>query len=84
MKHILIQKRDRRCFLDPRGNWTEAIDCAQEFPTSLNAVVHCVQNKLDGVHLLVRLDETNREFIVPINDEGRCTARDFAAARGER
>jgi hypothetical protein len=72
VKRILIQNEHSRQFLDEHGRWTSNQRRARDFPTTLNAVVHCAQQKLSNVRLLVQFEEDGRsvnEMTLPLHGE---------------
>ena len=81
VKQILVQDQSTKCFLDEQGEWTAHASAARNFPTSLNAIVHCLEKELGNVQLIVRIDGARPDIVVPI-DEGRSgIARSFAPYR---
>ena len=79
MRKILVQDQATKRFLDDAGEWITDAERARNFPTSLNAIVHCVQKKLGQVQLLVRIEgPASRDMIVAMDEERAHIATDFA------
>ena len=82
MKKILVQNQDTKCFLAEQGGWTKQADGARHFPTSLNAIVHCLQKNLDRVQVIIRVTgSSSGDIVVPIEEERTRTAQDLMALR---
>jgi len=79
MKTIWVQDQRTKCFLGERGEWTAYTGAARNFPTTLNAIVHCVQKEFGGVQLVIRVDGSPSDIIVPMDEERSRVARDFSA-----
>jgi len=74
-----VQDQGTKYFLDEGGGWTIDASRARNFPTSLNAIVHCLQEELGQVQLIVRIDGAPPDIVVPINEERSRAAQDFTA-----
>ena len=79
MKTIWVQDQRTKRFLGKWGEWTTHAGAARNFPTTLNAVVHCVQKEFGHVQLVIHVDDSPPDIIVPVDEERSRLAQDFAS-----
>jgi hypothetical protein len=70
MKKILVRNAKTKHFLDELNGWTAELASARNFPSSLNAILHCVRMEINNVQLSVHDDVPGaRDLVVTIGDD---------------
>ncbi len=84
MARIFVQDEDTHLFLDCAGKWTNRLEEACDFPTTVNAIVHCVQRGIVRIQLVVQVEKPKlRNVVVKLADEDSERARSFGAGRSD-
>ena len=84
MKRIFIRDCRTNCLLDRNEGWTNDEARAQNFPTTLNAVVYAVKKELHEVQLLIRFDGDAPDVVVRVDDEHMQTAHEYTGSNSGR
>jgi hypothetical protein len=70
MRQIFVQNRDTKLFLGAGDAWIGNHTDARNFETSLNALAHCLQNRLLKAQIVVRFNRADApDIIVPVEAE---------------
>jgi hypothetical protein len=80
VQNVFIQHEQTQKFLDQNDEWTPDAGQARNFPTSLNAIAHCMANHLRHARLVVRI-EGAQDIVLPIKEENGTGTK---APQGER
>jgi hypothetical protein len=79
MKKILVRNAKTKHFLDELNGWTAELARARNFPSSLNAILHCVRMEINNIQLNVYDDVPGvLDLAVTIENDHLRIASDFA------
>ena len=65
---ILIQECRTERFFQNDGNWGESSSETREFETTLKAVLHCHEQNLRNVRIVLRFGAREYDVFLPVHD----------------
>jgi hypothetical protein len=69
MRRILVQDCRTKLFYRAGKDWTSRPDEARHFPTTVEAVAFCLQQKLPEVQVIMKFDHFTADVVVPVRSD---------------